>query len=128
MKKSILFLIILLLLYIVTLVFNLRYYWGDINAVFHILGGIGLGLFFYSYFRPTVFDSNIGRYLAVIGSVALVGILWEVAEFSAGNLLSDPIYNLTQVKFYFMGDLADTMTDLSLDLIGGSIAYLVARR
>lgn len=96
------------------------------SSLLHFLGGmaaaaivvwccarysqLGLGAL-----RPTVL------FFVVLSAVALIGVLWEFFEFAldAGffgipHILSQP-------------SVADTMGDLALDLVGGTIFYILFR-
>lgn len=63
-------------------------------------------------------SSKIKSCLIIIGAVSFVGIMWEFAEYIAGQILIDPIYNKFGLRTYFIGDLGDTMNDLLMDILG----------
>ncbi len=91
--------------------------WFDMPM--HYLGGIWAGMlslfFIITYVLPRYPTcSNTQRVLLVIGCVLAIGIGWEVFEFILGKV--------TYIDF---GDVADTISDLALDTIGGITALAV---
>ncbi len=94
-------------------------WWFDI--VMHLLGGIWAGLFFLYLFsaRKQVFnDSNfILNLLGAISFAALVGVIWEIYEFSFDQLIAMP-----RSLVLSQPSLNDTIKDLFNDLTGGFIA------
>ncbi|KKU68734.1 MAG: hypothetical protein UX89_C0002G0059 [Parcubacteria group bacterium GW2011_GWA2_47_16] len=92
------------------------YWWFDIPL--HFLGGFCAGLislYFYSHFRRGNVIGRIvpGVLLAAILGTIVVGLGWEVFEYSAG------------ITFNTVGNHAlDTVKDLVMDILGGYAAYL----
>ena len=101
-----------------------RLFWLDI--IMHFLGGAwvaALSVYLFGEYWQVISDKAkpFQEFMLILGSVALVGVLWEFYEFLADvyllkihplNLAPDP-----QV-------LPDTIADLLNDLIGGSLAFL----
>ncbi len=94
--------------------------WPRYDDMMHALGGVVAAWFIAAFLardikklpRPTAV-------LLIVGATAIVGILWEAAEFLSGKYMKDiaPV-----VWSYFRGgNLQDTIGDLGLDL-GGSLA------
>jgi len=82
----------------------------------HILGGVTVALVFFvidDYAIPYV--PRVRRFLPFILAVFAVGLLWEYFEVWAGVA--------TQPNYW-----QDTIGDLVMDLVGGSIGYIVATR
>ena len=100
-----------------------RLFWLDI--VMHLLGGAWvavLSVYLFGEHWPVIGDKAkpSQEFILILGSVALVGVLWEFYEFLADvyvlkihplNLAPDPKV------------LPDTIADLLNDLIGGSLAF-----
>src|SRR3989338_10005060 len=92
------------------------YWWFDIPL--HFLGGFCAGLislYFYSHLRRGNVreGATSGILLAAIFGTIIVGLGWEVFEYSAG------------ITFNTVGNHArDTFKDLIVDILGGYGAYL----
>lgn len=88
------------------------YPWLDIPM--HALGGVTVALGYQSRFILSRYKHKLSfGFLATVGFVMLIGVLWEVYEFIVGPLLP--------------GYLLDTLTDLVMDFLGGVLGYIVAR-
>lgn len=99
-----------------TFFFYWKYWWLDI--VTHILGGVSvaLGFFVLQSFIPRIPK----RYLAFIPALAvvlIVGLLWEWYEVIFDISVLDP-----------NDFVIDTITDLVMDMIGGTIGYVIGNR
>lgn len=95
--------------------------WFDF--VLHFSGGFFMAMFLWNYFRQYVGNNKLANLVIVAGLTALVGVLWEFAEYTANQTLVDPIYHWFQIKAYFIGDLNDTLIDLFMDIAGALIYY-----
>ncbi len=87
------------------------YWWMDI--ITHFLGGLFVGLLAFWFVTRILQFSLSGKKLFyyIVGSTILVGIGWEIFEFSAGLVIAqDPI--------------PDIILDLVMDIIGALSAYL----
>lgn len=63
--------------------------------------------------------------LIIIGATMFIGVVWEFAEYIANQTLVEPFYKYLEVRVYFMGDLNDTINDLTMDMLGaGLFAWL----
>lgn len=88
-----------------------------ISRIAHFSGGFwAAALFIYIFLRyPELekfsgfLESKILFLILVLGFAALIGVFWELFEFIANSI----------------GDLPDTIEDLSLDLIGAFAAALL---
>lgn len=127
MKKAFIFLLCVFGVSLVGLVYGWYLKWAYFNTILHFLGGLGVALFFISYFAKSNFETKGKKFVAIVGAVALIGVLWEFAEFTASTFVSDPLYDWTGYRVYFMGDLVDTVSDLAMDLLGGMIGYLFSK-
>jgi hypothetical protein len=97
-----------------------RIWWFDLTM--HFLGGILVGLFFLWYFFVFIRteDVNISFKLALkvsIIGVLIIGLAWELFEFGIDQ------YWAAEIGVKSFGVLQqgwmDTLSDLTLDLIGG---------
>lgn len=84
----------------------------------HFIGGAIAAWFFVYYFRRDFREtdrwSKVRFILAIIGAVTFVGVVWEF-----GERLST-LYAPHWFRHYFYGgDLADTLTDILSDILGG---------
>lgn len=75
----------------------------------HVLGGFITGLLAVYFSRVASIRLS---FLATLSAVLFVGIAWEILEYSLGfNMLA-----------------LDTGSDIVADLVGGSLAFLLAQR
>ncbi len=87
-----------------------HYIWLDVPV--HFLGGLWLGLLGSWLLAYRMMPA---RFLMVMATVSIVSIGWEVFEVAAGVPMENSF-------------LLDTSIDISMDLLGGVMGYLVARR
>jgi|SRR3989344_124992 len=93
-----------------------RFDWFDM--VLHFLGGLGVYFIVQQYFKNDLSDFLwIKRTILLVGATALVGIIWEFAEYSFTAIPA--VLPLPWDGMSFIGDLPDTLADLSLDTLGG---------
>lgn len=99
-----------------------RFDWFDISL--HFLGGLGVYLILYPYFRKGLADMLwLEQTILLVGTTALVGIIWEFAEYSFTAIPG--IIPLPWDGLSFIGDLPDTLTDLSMDILGALFASIL---
>ena len=105
-----------------------RFDWFDVSL--HFLGGLGVYLILQQYFKTDLSGLPwLKRTILLVGTTALVGVIWEFAEYSFTAIPA--ILPLPWDGLSFIGDLPDTLSDLSLDILGGlfgSILYLHSLR
>lgn len=102
----------------------------ELDSIYHVLGGVVLGWFFYRYFTNhasglTAFNLT----LVCVASVCLIGVFWEIAE-RLSSIYSDPYFPWLY-RWFHGGDLDDTLFDLLCDMFGGFafvVASIVTRR
>ncbi len=90
----------------------------NLDSFFHFVGGLSVSLsfsLFYYYFKFTI-KPKLFFYLFLFSFTALIGVVWEFSEFIHDLLLPNIIYQI---------NLADTIKDLSLDLIGSLILIIL---
>jgi hypothetical protein len=99
-----------------------KYWWFDI--VMHFFGGlwvISLILFLKRYFIINFINKDyyIVSLLMLVGLVVFVGLIWEFMEFIADR------YVLKTGFTYMRGVYEDTLSDLLMDIIGGTFGAIV---
>lgn len=89
----------------------------------HFAGGFlaAMIMIWWSYYTKKVSLPGalpaIYSFVVIVSAAALIGVLWEFYEFGVDKFVTGKNYiNLTQPG------LVDTMKDLFLDIIGGSLA------
>ncbi|MEK7555113.1 MAG: hypothetical protein AAB518_03980 [Patescibacteria group bacterium] len=95
-----------------------------LDNIHHFLGGLWIGLIglYLVRHRPGLFtapDSFIGGLLAILALTALAGAAWEVYEFVLYGILAPAPPQFSH---------ADTISDLCFDLLGGAMAFCLARK
>ncbi|HZS43334.1 MAG TPA: hypothetical protein VFA52_03925 [Candidatus Paceibacterota bacterium] len=95
-------------------------YWqtGWIDASVHFLGGLSATLFFsWVYFYTNLFKNPLPRkkstLVLFVLYILIVGILWEIYEYHFG------------FSFFSQYFVSDTISDLSMDVLGGLLAYFL---
>ncbi len=84
----------------------------------HLLGGVGIGLFAAAMLQSYQ-DGILLNRRNLVAAVIAVGIVWELFEIYY-NLTGHPLWS----KLYYI----DTVKDLIMDIIGGSIvAYFTIK-
>lgn len=83
----------------------------------HMLGGFisGLVSIFILSSKKFLHSSNIALILKILAGVLIIGIAWEIFEFSANTYF---------VKSLFLANRLDSVSDIFFDLSGGIIAIL----
>jgi hypothetical protein len=126
MKKAIIALAIVFIINIPGLYYDWygAAWWFDV--ILHFSGGFFVAMFFLHYLKDYLSQGTGFKNLIIItGSTLLVGVLWEFAEFTASLTLIDFFYDQFQIRTYFIGDLQDTMSDLSLDIAGALVLFSI---
>jgi len=118
------FLIFILFIHILAIINSWYWIFTWLDMPMHFLGGFWLAMVFLWILRkqnPKFI--KLSNYLIVgimtLGFVILIGVLWEFFEFGYDVLISS--------KGYFAAaqqGVADTMSDLFFDLLGG-LAFLI---
>lgn len=111
-----LFLLLILISWGIVLYFRLYYIFWWLDMAHHFLGGLWLVLFFKFLFKRLGADPG---FLKLLGTVAVVGILWEFAEFVWDRFIWRSGFT------YLAGTYEDTLSDLFFDLIGGVVGFLL---
>ncbi len=105
-----------------------RFDWFDVSL--HFLSGLGVYFVVQQYFRKDLSGFPwIKKTILLVAVTALVGIIWEFAEYSFTAVPA--ILSLPWDGLSFIGDLPDTLQDLALDTSGallGSILHFFRQR
>lgn len=117
MQKAVIFLTIIFFSNLVGLYFGMYTTWW-FDMTHHFLGGFFVAMLMVHYLVDVKAPSNLKNYLIIVGAVSFIGIVWEFAEYLAGQTLIGPIYNNFGIRAYFIGDLGDTINDLLMDVLG----------
>jgi hypothetical protein len=79
----------------------------------------------WSYFKNYLPRHNLHNFIIITSITVLIGVFWEFSEFIANQTLVDPLYRTYGIKAYFQGDIADTMKDFVLDILGAASYFLL---
>lgn len=117
------------LLHVVLMLTGAYWHIANIDKPMHFLGGFVMGLFGLAIHHAVASHHHTKKspwwyhYLFVTGFVMLIGVAWEFHEYILDN---------TAVLWYGWPksqlSLNDTMADLLLDLVGGSLAFSLFKR
>ena len=119
MKKTFIILVIIFLINIPLTYYRISddHYWTD--QLMHFSGGFFTAMFFYYYLaghlRAGTWFKNM---VILVGTAALIGALWEFAEYLADQTIRDVIWRNFAYQVRFGGDLKDTLSDLFFDVFG----------
>lgn len=98
---------------------GLYYTVPNLDKVLHTLGGLAV-----AWMAMAILQDDIRhllwhkQLLLIISITALVGIIWEFAEYAAGLMYSSWPW---LYHWFHGGDMADTIGDLIADLSGGML-------
>ncbi|MBI4119593.1 MAG: hypothetical protein HY456_01965 [Parcubacteria group bacterium] len=101
--------------------------WLDIPM--HFAGGFWLAVFLFWFFDK-IDDSYIKkspRWISLVltlGFVSLAGVFWEFSEFLYDFFIATNGY----VRHFAQNGVADTISDLFFDILGGSVSWIWVRR
>lgn len=103
--------------------YELSYRFKGLDKLLHFSGG-----FVAAWFVATLFTRELRlprpwvAGLIMVSAVALIGVVWEFAEFSTSLIRSDypQLYH-----FFHGGNLEDTLGDLLADMAGGASFALI---
>ncbi len=98
--------------------FDLYVRFSFFDTLMHFWGGLTVAFFFARYFKDaSPHLSAFKKILFLIASACLIGVFWECAEYTSSVL--SPIYAPLISNYFYIGTLADTLTDLVADMLGG---------
>ena len=83
-----------------------------------------MAMFFVSFLRRAIAAerSVTNDIIIVLGASLLIGVAWEVFEYSSTRIL--PSY----FSIFRGGNLFDTLKDLVIDILGSFLAFLFFKR
>lgn len=91
------------------------------DKILHFLGGAIVAWFFSLVFTLELSSLPASKgFLVIISTVALIGVLWEFAEYLSGTYSPQFIWN-----YFHGGDLPDTLLDLFVDMLGGAGFFML---
>ena len=126
MKRAFFFLVVIFLINALGLYYGWyhNFFWFDITL--HFLGGLFVAMLMANYLNEHLINKNtLKNILIIVGAAMFIGVTWEFTEYIANFVLSPIIYEEFATKTYFMGDLNDTVNDLTMDMLGaGTFAWL----
>ena len=96
--------------------------WYPFDMFMHFACGAWFGVFgfHFLFLRGRAHASSaVWKAVIVVSFVALVGVLWEFHEFIGDRFITDP-------ALVMQSSVADTMSDLLFDILGGTIAVILA--
>src|SRR3989344_6068183 len=92
-----------------------------INPVIKFQDNMKKAIFFAAYLKEHISGTaKLKSTLVIVGAAMFIGVVWEFAEYIANQTLIEPFYRYFGVRAYFMGNLEDTVTDLTMDMLGAS--------
>jgi hypothetical protein len=96
-----------------------------LDKVYHVLGGMVLGWFFFRYFNGSEFRlTQLNLIFVTIAAVCFFGVIWEFAERLSS--VYSPVYFPSLYQYFHGGDLNDTLLDLVADMFGGLLFVLAS--
>lgn len=94
---------------------GVKFYWYSsivwFDMLMHFLGGVWVAFILLWVFPIKSLSKNY--FLKLFFGILFVGISWEVFEIIFNNIISENLF-----------DIADTMSDLFFDMLGGTLASL----
>ena len=104
--------------------YDLYTYWEHFDTALHALGGLAVAWFGLVIFQREITHLIPWKQVVIFVSFAtFIGVLWEFAEYLVG-IYPDVVPWL--YHWFHGGDLADTLTDLSADMVGALVLTLWA--
>ncbi|HYU64692.1 MAG TPA: hypothetical protein VEK36_00275 [Candidatus Paceibacterota bacterium] len=106
----------------------------NLDKVMHFLGGFVIAWSIWQLFEWERRQfSGFTIFILVVGGTAIIGIVWEIAEYFSNIYLGPSSSPVKQLIYHYFhgGDLTDTLGDLFSDLIGAvafAVGSIVTRR
>ena len=125
MLKAFIALVIIFCINIPSMYYGWYLQWSWFDVALHFLGGFFVAMLLWNFFQKYVGTTKLANLVIVCGLTALVGIFWELAEYTANQTLVEPFYRWFEIRAYFIGDLRDTLFDLAMDISGGAVYYFL---
>jgi len=126
MKKALIALFLLFMTNMGSLYYSWYLRWDWFDTIQHFLGGFFVAILMTAYLKDHLISGNkLKNILIIAGATVFIGVVWEFSEFIANQTLVEPTRKYFGIDAYFMGDLADTMTDLLLDMLGAFALFAI---
>jgi hypothetical protein len=98
--------------------------WPHLDKIFHTTAGFTIAWFFSIFWAEELKSFNkFQRFIIFMGLAAMVGVIWEIMEFTTS--LPPFVYHPVLRHYVFGGDVADTLGDLVADIFGASLFGLL---
>lgn len=106
--------LVLFMVHSAALLFSLYWIHPWLDIPMHFLGGATVALGYQSQFLISRYRQHLSfGYIATLGVVLAVGLLWEAYEVIVGPMLPGYVF--------------DTSLDVVMDILGGTVGYWVGR-
>lgn len=107
-----------------TMIYEWHFYYWWVDMILHFAGGfwvLVLARYVANHYNIEMSGAHrdVARFLVFISFVAFVGILWEFFEFILDRYITFTGFT------YLARVFEDTLLDLVLDILGGTIAFLL---
>lgn len=103
---------------------SLYYRIDHLDKLFHFIGGL-IVVWFFSICLNNKFSKLPvwEKLIALLTVIFLVGLFWEFLEYISGSYLKNywPILG----RYFYIGNLRDSLGDLTADVMGGLVFSLV---
>lgn len=105
----------LAVIHLVALKLSLYWYFFWFDIPMHVFGGAIIALGFFTLRDLKLFPNKHLTFVKVLLLVFCVALMWEAFEFFAGVPIIDDF-------------VVDTLTDMSMGLLGGALGYSIGTR
>jgi hypothetical protein len=106
--------------------FNIYSFIPYFDKVLHTLGGLIVAWFFSIYFEKELASTSKWKKVLILTAMAaLIGLVWEFAEYSAIYVKN---YLPLVYEYFHGGSLTDTLTDLVSDVTGGFLFSFFSKK
>lgn len=99
------------------------------DKVLHFTGGFLVGWITWLFYQKELTGTHyLKKFILILAGTALLGLGWEFTEYTSSGI--DYYTELDFTHYLYIGTIHDTVHDLVLDLIGGTLAalYFLRRR
>ncbi|MBX4211243.1 MAG: DUF2238 domain-containing protein [Candidatus Yanofskybacteria bacterium] len=100
--------------------FDLYAKYHNLDKYMHLLGGFVLAWLVWQIFSRRNHLEMAEVLTIIVGSVAVLGILWEIGEYVSTAFINDSSMKLLRIVHHYFagGDVKDTLLDLTMDMTG----------
>lgn len=106
--------------------FDLYAKYHNLDKYMHLLGGFVLAWLVWQIFSRRNYLATFEFLTVIVGSVAVLGILWEIGEYVSTVYLADGSNMILRIIHHYFagGDTLDTLLDLVMDIVGAFVFAL----